>query len=189
MAKAGRKRKPGKRTPSGQLSRAVPQAVTFDKGSKRTQDKFSVYGADGSDAIGRAYVQGLLGPDGLELRNLARKVFRAYWPMLAVGREKSCLGLDINGQAVNDNLLPDEERDYKIARERRLTATLRKVDRMGQAHRRAFDALVIDINPDCGPIWLDGLIWAQEHGKPADPWHTSCLKRAMEALEAIANEW
>ena len=125
MARRGRPRKAGKRTASGRLK---AQPVTFDKGTERTQDKFSVYGADGSDAIGRAYVMGLLGADSnghptseaLDLRNLARKIHRAYWPMLAVGREKSCLGLDINGQAVNDNLLDPEEREYKIKREKRL---------------------------------------------------------------------
>lgn len=189
MAKAGRKRNAGKRTPSGRLSRAKAPSPIFDKGSQRTQDKFSVYGPDGSDAIGRAYVQGLLGEDGLELRNLARKIHRAYWPMLAVGREKSCLGLDINGQAVNDNLLDEDERAYKIAREKRLTHTLRHVAMMGQPHRRAFDALCIDLHPDCGPVWLDGIIWAKTHGKPVDPWHADCLKRAIEALKAVANEW
>ena len=185
----GRKKKQGKRTPSGQLSRAQPKAVTFDKGSDRTQLKFSVYGSDGSDAIGRAYVMGLLGDNGLELRNLARKIHRAYWPMFAVGREKSCLGLDINGQAVNDNLLDADERAYKINRERKLTDTLRSVQRMGHQHKQAFSDLCIEIMPDCGPKWLDALIWAKEHRVPPDPAHTQALARAIEALEAVANEW
>lgn len=185
MAHRGRPRKSGKRTASGRL-RAT---VTFDRGSQRTQDKFSVYGPDGSDAIGRAYASGLLGEDGLELRNLARKVHRAYWPMFAVGREKSCLGLDINGQAVNDNLLDSDEREYKIRRERKVTETTRTVTRMGAQHRRAFDGLCLDINPDCGPVWLDALIWAKKHGKPADPAHQQALKHAIEALEQIRTIW
>lgn len=189
MAKRGRKRKPGNRTPSGQLSRAKPKQVTFDKGSDRTQDKFSVYGPDGADAIGRAYVKDLLGDNGLELRNLARKIHRAYWPMLAVGREKSCLGLDINGQAVNDNLLDPEEREYKIKREKRLTDTLRTVERMSRQHRKAFDDLCIEINPDTGPAWLDKLIWAKQHGKTPDRADAQALERAIEALKAVANEW
>lgn len=185
----GRKKKQGKRTPSGRLSRAKPQVVTFDKGSQRTQDKFSVYGPDGSDAIGRAYVMGLLGDNGLELRNLARKIARAYWPMLAVGREKSCLGLDIHGQAVNDNMLDPAERERKIARERKLTDTTRQVASMGAQHRRAFDALCIDIHPDCGPAWLDGLIWAKKHGKEPDPAHRQALAHAIAALENVADKW
>lgn len=186
MARRGRPRKAGKRTASGRLK---AQPVTFDKGTERTQDKFSVYGADGSDAIGRAYVMGLLGDNGLELRNLARKIHRAYWPMLAVGREKSCLGLDINGQEVNDNLLDPEEREYKIRREKRLTDTLRAVERMSRQHRKAFDDLCIEMHPDSGPAWLDGLIWAKTHGKPVDPAHKRAMTRAIEALEQIGPKW
>lgn len=185
MAK-GRPRKAGKRTKSGRLKE---RPVTFDKGSDRTQDKFSVYGPDGSDAIGRAYVMGLLGPNGLELRNLARKIHRAYWPMLAVGREKSCLGLDINGQISNDDLLDPEERDYKIRREKNLTDTLRKVERMGRQHRKAFDDLVIEIMPDHGPVWLEQLIWAKERNVEPDPAAKQALARAIYALEQIASEW
>ena len=182
----GRPSKSGKRTKSGRLKE---RPVTFDRGTQRTQDKFSVYGADGSDAIGRAYVMGLLGDNGLELRNLARKIHRAYWPMLQVGREKSCLGLDVNGMAVNDNLLDPEEREYKIRREKRLTETLRSVERMGRQHRKAFDDLVVEINPDSGPLWLDAMIWAKEHGREPDPAHTQALERAIAALEHIADDW
>ena len=182
----GRPSKSGKRTKSGRLKE---RPVTFDRGTQRTQDKFSVYGADGSDAIGRAYVMGLLGDNGLELRNLARKIHRAYWPMFGQGREKSCLGLDVNGQAVNDNLLDPEEREYKIRREKRLTETLRSVARLGASHRKAFDQLCIDINPDEGPAWVDGLIWAKKHGREPELAHTQALERAMAALEQIAPEW
>lgn len=186
MARRGRPRKSGKRTASGRLQ---DRAITFDKGSQRTQDKTSVYGTDGTDAIGRAYVMGLLGENGLELRNLARKIHRAYWPMLQVGREKSCLGLDINGQAVNDNLLDPEEREYKIRREKRLTETLRSVQRMSTQHRKAFDDLVIEIMPDHGPQWLEQLIWAKSHRVEPDPAAKQALDRAIEALEQISNQW
>lgn len=151
MAKRGRPRKPGKRTDSDRLARG---ALSYDSGSDRARAKFSVYGADGSDAIGRAYVEGLLGEDALNLRNVARSIFRAYWPMLAVGREKCALG-DPEGHANDDG----EGREWLIDRERWLTDTLRKIDRMGAPTRRAFNQLCIDINPDCGPKWLDSLIW------------------------------
>lgn len=185
MAK-GRPRKAGKRTKSGRLKE---RPVLFDKGSQRTEDKFSVYGPDGSDAIGRAYVMGLLGPDGLELRNLARKIHRAYWPMLAVGREKSCLGLDVNGMTVNDDILEPEEREYKIAREKRLTDTLRSVQRMSAQHRKAFDDLVIEIMPDHGPVWLEQLIWAKERKVEPDPAAKQAMERAIAGLEHIAHNW
>lgn len=182
----GRPRKAGKRTKSGRLKE---RPVIFDKGSQRTEDKFSVYGADGSDAIGRAYVMGLLGDNGLELRNLARKIHRAYWPMLAVGREKSCLGLDVNGMTVNDDMLEPEEREYKIAREKRLTETLRSVQRMGTQHRKAFDDLVIEIMPDHGPQWLEQLIWAKSHRVEPEPSAKQAMERAIGALEQIAARW
>lgn len=189
MGKAGRKSKAGKRAPSGRLSRAG-QVVIFDRGSQRTADKFSVYGPDGSDAVGRAYQAGLLGEeDGVNLRNRARKIHRAYWPMFAVGREKSCLGLDINGQAVNDNLIDPDERQRKIDRERLLNDSTRKIERMSRQHRKAFDELCIDINPDYGPAWLDALIWAKRHDKPSDPAHEQTLRFALEALNAVASEW
>lgn len=187
MARAGRKRKQGKRTTSGRLSRAGEQR--YDKGSDAAQARQSQFGEDGYDPIGRAYRAGLLGEDGLELRNLSRKVFRAYWPMLAVGIEKSCLGLDIHGQAANDDLLDPDARQYKIDREKKLTETLRQLDRMGRQHRKAFDDLCIEILPDFGPSWLDGLIWAKGHNKPADPAHLTSLKLAIEAMERIAHKW
>lgn len=184
----GRKRKAGvKRTASGRISRA--RDASFDRGSDWTALKFSVYGPDGSDAIGRAYHHGLLGEDGLNLRNAARKLHRAYWPMLQVGREKSCLGLSVFGHEPDDSLLDSDERQHRIDRERKLTDTLRQIDRMGGAHRRAFDQLVLDINPDTGPQWLDALIWAKGHGKTPDVAHTGALERAIEVLAVVANKW
>ena len=186
MARRGRPRKAGKRTAGDRLQARAPSYVPP---SDWTRERYSVYGADGSDAIGRAYVEGLLGENGLELRNLARKIHRAYWPMFGQGREKSCLGLDVNGQAVNDNLLDPEEREYKIRREKRLTETLRSVARLGASHRKAFDQLCIDINPDEGPAWVDGLIWAKKHGREPELAHTQALELAIAALEHIAPEW
>ena len=184
MAKAGRKRKAGKRTASGRLSRAG-QSVVFDQGTERTRMKFSVYGQDGSDAIGRAFYHGLLGDDGQNLKDTARKVFRAYWPMLAVGRVGSCLG-DNHGAANDDDFLPPDERERKIEREKRLTEELRTVARLGHDYRRAFDALVIDINPDEGPAFLDAIIWAKTHGRAPAKADMDKLAKAIEALEAIA---
>lgn len=181
-AKAGRKRKDGARTSSGRLSRAKDQ--TFDRGSDITRDKASVYGTDGSDAIGRAYVTGLLGPDGLNLRNVARSVFHAYWPMYAVGRETCAIG-DKSGAANDDELLDQTILDRKIAREAWLNQTLRTVDRMGIDHRRAFDQLVVNINPDCGPSWLDALIWHKHERTPPPASYTRTLRMALEALEKI----
>jgi len=173
----GRKRKNGPRTASGRLSRA---AITYDRGTTRTADKFSVYGQDGSDAIGRAYVAGLLGDDGLNLRNAARSVFRAYWPMMAVGRYQCAIG-DKTG-ANDDDLSPERRK----AREEWLTSTLRMIDRMGLPYRRAFDQLVINIHPDEGPAWLDSLIWHAKRRSDPDPRDMAMLAKALEPLSIIA---
>ena len=175
----GRKRKAGKREANGRIQRP---SVVFDQGSDRTRAKFSVFGQDGSDAIGRAYVAGLLGDDGLNLRNAARSVFRAYWPMMVVGRYQ-CAIADKSGGAVNDD---DPSTDRIKAREEWLTDTLRMVDRMGRDTRRAFDQLVIDINPDEGPSWLDSIIWHRQHGREPDRAHEALLERALEPLRIIA---
>lgn len=185
MSRAGRKRKAGKRTASGQLSRAKG-SIVFDQGSPRTRDKFSVYGQDGSDAIGRAYHHGLLGDDGLNLRNAGRRVFRAYWPMFAVGRVQTAIG-DKSGHANDDELLDRDQRERRIAAERWLADTLRMVDRMGRETRRAFDQLVININPDEGPAWLDSIIWHRARGVEPVEADMKTLAKALEPLSHIAN--
>lgn len=167
MGKAGRKRKPGKRTPSGQLSRA---GKLYDKGTERAEWKQSVYGADGSDALGRAYVMGLLGEHGQTLLATGRAIARAYWPIFGTGRIGCTLGGVTGGGGEGSK-----------AQEEWLTAQLRIVDAMGIEYRRAFDALVIDVNPDEGPVWLDRLIAKQF--KQAD---SENLHRAIYALHKLA---
>ena len=184
MAKAGRKRKAGTRTKSGALSRAG--VVRYDQGTDYSRMKVSVYGTDGTDAIGRAFHHGLLGPDALNLKNAARAVFRAYWPMMGVGIEKSCLGTERGSGGNSDGIIDLDTHDRMIARKRWLEDTLRTVDRMGRDHRRAFDGLCIDINPDCGPSWLDSLIWHKGHGSEAPVGDRLRLMRALEALAIIA---
>ena len=52
---------------------------------------------------------------------------------------------------------------------------------MGIEYRRAFDDLVIDVNADEGPIWLDRLITKQF--KQVD---SETLHRAIYALNKLA---
>lgn len=153
MAK-GRKRKDGKRTKTGRLSRAgLPSR---DKGTDRTQDRQSVYGTDGSDAIGRAYRMGLLGDDADNLLIGARRIFADYWPMMGQGVERCSLGDRASGGYALDYSVEAMERQKE--REGRLTSLLRRIDAMGHSTRSAFDGLVININPDYGPTWLDRII-------------------------------
>lgn len=186
MGRAGRKRKSGTREANGRIKRA-PRAISYDRGTNTTQAKHSVYGTDGSDAIGRAYVAGLLGEDGLNLRNAGRAIFHAYWPMFGVGAERSCLGDQSGGGMIHDPIDMDE-RQRMIDRERRLTETLAMIDALDKTlrTRRAFDQLCININPDCGPSFLDSIIWHKTRGKQPPVEHEQSLALAIKALTLIA---
>jgi hypothetical protein len=167
MATRGRKRKTGKRTASGVLSRA---GRAYDKGSERAEWKQSIYGADGSDALGRAYVMGLLGEHGQTLLATGRAIARAYWPIFGTGRIGCTLGGATGGGG-----------DGNLAQEQWLSAQLATINALGHDYRRAFDSLVIDINADEGPAWLDRLI--DRKPQPADQ---ATLYRAIFALNKLA---
>lgn len=185
MAKRGRKRKNAARTKSGRISRARPFRIepAFDKGTERAQAIQALYGNNGSDAIGRAYEAGFLGSgnEAKALLDKARSVSNAYWSAYAVGAiRKSSTADNDNGSTAE----PDHDRIKE--REDRLREDLQTVARMGMPYRRAFDQLCVDVNPDCGPSWLDSLLWADKHGKPQDPAAIGQLRKAIEALENIA---
>jgi hypothetical protein len=169
-----RPRKNAKRTKAGRISRAK---VNFDKGTEHAQAMQVLYGPDGCDAIGRAFRSGLLGAaeDGKPLLDIARKVSRSYWRAYATGAVRSCIGGRTFGAVVDI----DHER---VKREEIwLNESLRIVDRMGRNVRRSFDQLVIDVNPDNGPQWLDALIYDRK-----DSASTKKIQEAMDALEAIS---
>lgn len=179
MARQGRKRRQGQREPNGRIDRKGFPRVHFDHGTARAQMKFGQYGTDGADAIGRAYQAGLLGENADAIKDTARKIAKAYWPMLEVGYCRCTLS-DSFG-AGNDN--SDIERIK--ARERWLTGILRAVDAMGLPTRRAFDELVIDIHPDSGPIWLERMIYSRTHHIDADIRDTATLSMAIAAVKRI----
>jgi hypothetical protein len=54
---------------------------------------------------------------------------------------------------------------------------------MGRDKRRAFDELVIDINPDAGPEWLDRMIQEKTRFKTAvKKWDTSKPNEAPKLM-------
>lgn len=179
MAKAGRKRKQGTRTKSGQLSRAG--ISPFDKGTERVQAMQALYGQDGADAIGRAYRAGLLGEgsDAKALLDLARSISNAYWSAYATGSYQCAIGDRTHGSVVDLN----HERIKR--REEWLRACLDDVRRMGPQVDRAFRQLVIDVHPDCGPSWIDSLCYTARTRKPADPIHERTMRAALDALEML----
>lgn len=178
MGKAGRKRKAGKRTPSGQLSRA-----TFDHGTERVQAMQALYGQDGADAIGRAYRSGLLG-EGSEAKSLldtARRLSNVYWRAYEVGPIGCTLGDQSGGgtgQIDHDKVKRQETwlNDSRIC-----------VRKMGDKVSRAFDQLVIDPMPDKGPPWLDRLCAAKRQGEPLPVADKATLRAALDGLETLAD--
>ncbi len=176
---AGRKRKQGRRTKSGQLSRAGV-VLTYDRGTERAQAMQALYGPDGADAIGRAYRSGLLGEghDAKALLDIGRKIARAYWQAYETGPIRCTLADKNFGAAVAI--------DHKAAKEREqaLEANLKCVQALGQPTRRAFDQLVIDVNPDHGPAWLDRLCWQTQKQLDIHPADLAQLALAIEGLQA-----
>lgn len=146
--------------------------VRRDAGTEAAQRKRELYGTDGSDSLGRAYRAGLLGEDGQCLLQTGRSLNRAYWA--AYGQFGLSCALGVRAGPANDD-------DNSLARERWLNATLLNIDKMGRAHRKAFDDLVIDFHPDYGPSWLDNLI-----EKRPSQYDWSQLAKALEVLGEIS---
>ena len=177
MGRAGRKRKNGRRTLSGQLSRA---GMSYDKGTERTQLMQALYGTNGSDAIGRAFEAGLLGQgqDAKAMLDMGRRIFNAYWAAYSTGSYQCAIGPKVSGSVVSI----DHERERR--REEWLRSVLDWVRREGD--HRAFYQLVIDVNPDSGPDWLDRLLESHRQRTLADIADSARMKRAVDMLEMLS---
>lgn len=138
-------------------------------GNDFAEAKKARFGANGWDAIGRAFECGLLGEDGERLLDTARSLFKAYWRVYEVGPIRCAVNDPIlRGGASTGNLEHDKRR------EEWLTHSLALIE-----HRIEFDQLVIDINPDYGPPWLDALVASPSADRKK-------LDRALIGLRAIA---
>lgn len=177
MGRPGRKRKQGKRHKCGKL------VSPYDKGTAHAQAMQALYGADGTDAIGRAYRSGLIG-QGAEAKavlDLARSLSRTYWRAFETGAIKSTLGGHTPGQSV----IPIDH--AKVRRQEQwLREVLAFVNTLGPNVRRAFDQLAIDPHPESGPAWLDRLIYAERTKADPLPADKATLRAALDALETIA---
>ena len=176
MARRGRPLKAGKR----KNGRPVP-TITYDKGTERAQAMQVFYGTDGADAIGRAYRAGLLGQgdEAKCLLDMARRIAGAYWYAFSTGSYRCPLGDSNSGSVVSI----DHERAKR--REDWLKDCLRTAETMGV--RRQFDQLVIDVNPDYGPDWLERLIAYKRIGQEARVNDVAALNRALSALSLLAD--
>ncbi len=179
----GRKRKSGQRTKSGRLSRAAQ--FTHDKGTERAQAMRALYGENWADPIGRAYEAGLLG-SGNEAKNLldtARSIHVAYWSAYVEQPIRCTLADRTFGNVI------DIDHKRVKRREEWLNSVLDIAKKMGV--RRQFDQLVVDVNPDHGPDWLDRVIYdhrrrGPEHNDTATPADHAHFRAALDALETIA---
>jgi hypothetical protein len=187
VGKAGRKHKQGPREPSGRAKRKPRKerlVNAIDKGTEHAQAMQALYGQDGCDAIGRAYRAGLLGQgsEAKALLDMARSLSNAYWQAYEVGGFRSPIADKTHGGRGE----LDHERIKR--RETWLRESLDTVARMGVPVRRAFYQLCIDVNPDCGPLWLDQMVFAERRGVLGDIADVSALRRAVEALKALCGQ-
>jgi hypothetical protein len=120
----------------------------------------ALYGDNCSDAIGRASNVALgHGTAAKSMLDTARAIHRAYWAWYANGPVRCAGGLQ---WAALENGLEREPRQ-----EAWLDDMLRIAGCGGHSGRVLFDQMVVDINPDGGPLWLDRLIAREEAG---DDW-------------------
>lgn len=176
----GRKRKAGARTKSGQLSRAK-----IDTGNDVVAKKSALYGENHSDAIGRAFANGLLGDDtaAKAMLDTARSISRAYWIGYEIGPIRCTLADRTSGTTIAEDIM--RQRD----KERWLTRTLKSMEPQA---RPLFDSLVVDVNPDSGPPWLDNIIQELRTRDAANKFLAHCsdwskLSEALRLLSDIAN--
>lgn len=173
----GRARKSGKRTKSGQLSRAGQPRIKVDRGNIRAERSLIVYRGNGSDAIGRLFEKGFIGKgnDAKAMLDTARAIHRAYWAWYTNGPIR-CTLADRNSGAGIDN---DSERERR--QEDWLVSMLKLAGPQGFSRRKYFDELVVDPNFDDGPDWADRLL----AGSTRESDHEK-LSIAMEVLADCA---
>lgn len=180
-----RPRKQGKRTAKGRISRA--KAASFDRGSDRAQERNARFHGHGYDAIGRAFEAGLLGWDGGRptarakmLMDMAHSISRAYWCNYEVGATGCTLG---RGGASGSHMGPPITGLDDPRQEEWLVRMLAMVP---ARERALFDQLVIDINADSGPMWLDRLIAARGGSAVVQAVDEARLAAVLRRLDLLA---
>lgn len=188
MAK-GRKRKNGKRTSSGRLSRAGKPTVKVN-GVRRDADtrnspslwvagQLETFGNHYGSALGRAYAKGLLADPKDEHRakerlDAANKLVSLYRRVFGGDAYRCALNDAPRGFDVDT---PFTERD--AAAHEWLLVNIGRIDATGC--RPFFDQLVSRLHCDTGPVWLDRLLTA----KGEDRRDRMVLDAAIKAIDAI----
>ena len=175
----------GSRTASGRKRDRAPARIEPNIGVTRRKELYRVPANDTNtcDAIGRAYIAGLLSPNAEHaktLLNAGRKLAGQYWRVLGFPTPDSLARFQPQAPWT-----PMDPKVEKI-REDALNVALSMVGARGRDVRRAFDHLVIDPNPDYGPAWLDAIVFAHRTNNRATERDYAMLRLAIEGLEAIA---
>lgn len=148
-------------------------------------------GAETIDAIGRAWAGRLLEGREIEstrLRDRAREIAGLYWRHLCPRGATTVSSLYANmvseenpSAAARPVVIAAEAEERERRQEARLLRIVRLADAQGQEARAAFDELVIDINPECGPPWLDRLL----SPKPNSESDLRKLDKALRCLGVV----
>lgn len=195
--KAGRKLKAGNRYPSGQLRPAgrdhgcdgvIRRLAIYAPNDKPANDDAKDKSGgrntpDTFDAIGRAYLAGLLDGQPVPaetIRDAGRDFAALYWRIYGVRHPQSQLGRFLP-QGVGMGT-PGAEKALEGALNRKIEALGHK----GRIVRNAFDALCVDsLEFDSGPPWLDRLIFAKRKGDDPMIADARLFDHAMKGLLAI----
>lgn len=192
MGKAGRKR--------GKLSKGQPAGSRSASGRLRARDPLRVGPCDGIvrrramlgvaaddretfDALGRAWAAGLLHPDPARAKAMldaGRRMAAQYWRSYGFLTPDSLARFQPSAASAPAN--DDDQR----RREEALTSSLDAVLKIGRSTRFAFDQLVIDMNPDSGPPFLDRIIFAHRQRQKASETDYALLRRACDGLEVVS---
>lgn len=203
----GKNQPKGTRTASGRLRRSMEHERRVEPcdGVKRRHDLYGIAAndtgdadertlrkrdeTDTCDAIGRAFNAGLLHRDrarAKELLNAGRRIHRQYWRHVVDPVHKHRDSLERYMPQTGTAPVSDKDRDRII--EDALNDALKMVRNEGHNVRYAFDQLVIDLQPDAGPVWLDRIVEAHRARPPrrATEGDYFLLQLAIKGLEAIA---
>lgn len=184
----GRKRKAGKRTPSGQLSRAGRSTLP-NRPSEWVQARRAMFGSHYNTALGRAYASGLLGEgqDGKTRLDAGNRFVLRYSKVF--GANAYSCPLDRTPRGTNDNTDTARDRHQQAW----LFATMDRLDALGL--RPWLDQLIHRNYTDAGPHWLDALLAARwnahkTHWRAGEPQGKDSdlrlLEAALKALDCIS---
>ena len=176
----------GNRSASGRKRDRTPERVQPCEGLLRKRAAYGFADNDGdyADAIGRAYIAGLLGTGdrAKDLVVAARKIAWQYWRIFRPEFGSPDSLARFQPQAPGKHIDPAQERILEDA----LNDSLDTIGKAGRQVRKAFDELVIDMQPDHGPAFLDRIIFAHRQHKTADARDMQMLEWAKEGLSLIA---